>query len=62
MPTFLVPQRSGARLQCLPACLVVILGVWQEPNHHKTYVLLVDALGSRELAKIVLSTTYYYCR
>jgi hypothetical protein len=34
----------------------------QEPNHHKTYVCLLDTLGNKELSKISLKTTYYYCR
>lgn len=34
----------------------------QEPNHHRTYVLLLDELGSRELSREVLDRTYYYCR
>jgi hypothetical protein len=34
----------------------------QEPNHHKTYVVLLDALAHKDLSKNVLSTTYYYCR
>lgn len=34
----------------------------QEPNHHKTYVFLLETLGHKELSKMVLKTTYYYCR
>ncbi|KAF6255467.1 hypothetical protein COO60DRAFT_1641476 [Scenedesmus sp. NREL 46B-D3] len=33
-----------------------------EPNHHRTYVVLLDALAHKDLSKNVLSTTYYYCR
>lgn len=36
--------------------------ILQEPNHHKTYVLLLDTLGHKELSKVALKTTYYYCR
>lgn len=34
----------------------------QEPNHHKTYSFLLETLGNRDLSKMVLKTTYYYCR
>jgi hypothetical protein len=34
----------------------------QEPNHHKTYVFLLETLAHKELSKMVLKTTYYYCR
>lgn len=34
----------------------------QEPNHHRTYVLLLETLGNKDLSKQVLKTTYYYCR
>lgn len=34
----------------------------QEPNHHRTYVLLLDTLGHKDLSKVALKTTYYYCR
>jgi len=47
-------------ISTLIPCLCVY--VVQEPNHHRTYVLLLDCLGHKDLSKVALKTTYYYCR
>jgi CCR4-NOT transcription complex subunit 1 len=41
---------------------VVCLFLFQEPNHHVLYTELIEGMKDKELAKVVLRTTYYYSK
>jgi len=41
---------------------MVVRRAAQEPNHHRLYVALLEAMGDRELARLLVNTTHHYVR